>query len=181
MSHRRTELPQTAIGVAEIVLNIGIAVIAQPCQRKCLDGTVPVASDDRSLAGSEIRIERRPIRVLYHRSHRRADRPGFHRDCRLSYSALCAWWRRSQILSSGGGQKVKRQRCGRHTKHGGDEGRADHDSCPAIAGCRIRAPGSRCPSSYASIVHWRAKKALASRISTRSASASLVKSASRRK
>src|SRR5262245_20834222 len=108
MSHRRIELPQPAIGVAEIVLNISIAVIAQPCQRKCLDGTVPVASDDRSLAGSEIRIERSPIRVLYHRSHRRADRPGFHRDCRLSYSALCAWWRRSQILSSGGGQKVKR-------------------------------------------------------------------------
>src|SRR5215813_6937038 len=99
MSHRRIELPQTAIGVAEIVLNIGIAVIAQSCQRKCLDGTVPVAGDDRSLTGSEIRIERRPIRALYHRSHRRADRPGFQRDCRLSYSAMCVWWRRSQILS----------------------------------------------------------------------------------
>jgi transposase len=83
---------------------------------------------------------------------------------------MCAWWRRSRILSSGGGQKVKYRRCRQHAEPGGDEGRADHDRCPAIAGCRIRAPGSRCPSSYASIVHWRAIKALASPISTRSAS-----------
>jgi hypothetical protein len=64
MSHRRIKLPQTAIGVSEIVLNIGIAVIAQPCGRKRLDGAVPVAGDDCALAVGEIWIERRPICAL---------------------------------------------------------------------------------------------------------------------
>jgi len=38
MSHRRIELPQTAIGVAKVVLNIGIARIAKAYIRERLDG-----------------------------------------------------------------------------------------------------------------------------------------------
>ena len=42
MPHSRVELPQTAIGIAEIVLNIGIAVVAQSCRGERLDGAIPV-------------------------------------------------------------------------------------------------------------------------------------------
>ena len=47
--HCRIELPQTAIGVAEIVLDIGIAGIAKPCRRERLDRSFPLAGA-RSLA-----------------------------------------------------------------------------------------------------------------------------------
>jgi hypothetical protein len=50
MPYRRIDLPQTAIGVAKIVLNIGIAGVAEPCRRECIDGAIPVAGDNRSLA-----------------------------------------------------------------------------------------------------------------------------------
>jgi hypothetical protein len=86
MSHRRIDLPQTAIGVTKIVLNIGIAGVAEPGRRECIDGAIPVAGDNRSLTGCETRIERRPIRSLHHRSHSRADRPRFDRDGRLGYA-----------------------------------------------------------------------------------------------
>ena len=62
MPHRRIELPQTAIGVAEVVLDIGIAGVAKAGGRERLDRPFPVAGPDRSLACREIRIERRPIR-----------------------------------------------------------------------------------------------------------------------
>jgi len=48
MSHRWIDLPQTAIGVTKIVLNIGIAGVAEPCRRECIDGAIPVAGDDRA-------------------------------------------------------------------------------------------------------------------------------------
>src|SRR5260370_39559192 len=74
------ELPQAPIGVAEVILNIGIARVAEPSRCECRNGAVPVAGDDRSFAGGKIRIERRPIRGLYHHGHRRADRPRLDRD-----------------------------------------------------------------------------------------------------
>src|SRR5258707_2583871 len=82
MSHRWIDLPQTAIGVTKIVLNIGIAGVAERCRRECVDGAIPVAGEDRSLTGCEIRIERRPIRRFRHRRHGRADRPRFGRGDR---------------------------------------------------------------------------------------------------
>jgi hypothetical protein len=42
-------------------------------------------------------------------------------------------------LVEGGGQKVKRRRCGQHAEHGGDEGRADHDRVPHS---RLRGAGT---------------------------------------
>jgi hypothetical protein len=177
MSHRLIDLPQTAIGVAKEVLDIGIAGIAKPCIRQRLDGDFPVAGGDGSLASREIRIERRPIRSFRHRRHGRADRPRFDRGDRPGHSV--AGRRGSPILPGGCGQKYA-------------AGTAV--STPTTAATRIerimivavsRLP-DRCArqpfySSSASTAYCCIKEALASLTSTRSASASLVISASFRK
>ena len=63
MPHRRIDLPQTAIGVAKIVLDIGIAGVAEPCRRECLDGAfqspatiarLPAAKSGSSAAQSAV-------------------------------------------------------------------------------------------------------------------------------
>ena len=51
MPYRGTDLPQTVIGVAKIVLNIGIAGVAECCRREYIDGAIPVAGDKRALTG----------------------------------------------------------------------------------------------------------------------------------
>src|SRR6202048_839091 len=60
--HCRIELPQPAISVAKIVLDIRIAGVAKGRIRKSLDRSFPIAGADRSLACCEIGIERCPIR-----------------------------------------------------------------------------------------------------------------------
>ena len=62
--HCRIELPQPAIGIAEVVLDIGIAGVAETRIRERLDRSFPVTGADRSFACREIGIECCPIRRL---------------------------------------------------------------------------------------------------------------------
>jgi hypothetical protein len=62
--HCRIELPQPAIGIAEVVLDIGIAGVAETRIRERRDRSFPVTGADRSLACREIGIECCPIRRL---------------------------------------------------------------------------------------------------------------------
>jgi hypothetical protein len=52
----RIELPQSAIGVAKMVLDIGIAGVAKGRTPESLDCSFPIANEDRSLACCEIGI-----------------------------------------------------------------------------------------------------------------------------
>ena len=49
MPHGRIKLPQAAICVAEIVLNVGIAGVAEPGGRERVDGLVPLSGDARDV------------------------------------------------------------------------------------------------------------------------------------
>ena len=64
MPYGRIDLREAAIGIAEIVLEIRIAVITQAGCGKRLDGAIPVASRESPFAGREFRIERCPIRAV---------------------------------------------------------------------------------------------------------------------
>src|SRR5205823_5760770 len=93
--HCRIELPQPAIRVAKIVLDIRIAGVAKGRIRESLDRSFPIAGADRSLACCEIGIERCPIRRFHHCRHGRADRPPF-----CSFSASAAYYCIKDALAS---------------------------------------------------------------------------------
>ena len=61
MLHRRTQLAQPTIGIADIVLDIGVAWVAQCGKLERRDGPIPILGAQRPLAGLEIRVELRPV------------------------------------------------------------------------------------------------------------------------
>ena len=63
MPHRRPKLAQPPIGVADIVLDVGIARVAQRRELERRDGAVPMLGGQRLFAGGEIGIEMRPSRL----------------------------------------------------------------------------------------------------------------------
>ena len=54
VSDRHIELPQSAMGVAEVVLQIGIARVTQRSRRERRDGAAPVAHGEGLLAGGKV-------------------------------------------------------------------------------------------------------------------------------
>src|SRR5258707_2666321 len=84
MADSRPQLTQPPIGVADVVLDIGIEWIAQRGELERSDCTIPILRAQRLLAGLEIGVKLRPIGIGCDRYHGRTDRPAFWRDCLLS-------------------------------------------------------------------------------------------------
>src|SRR2546430_11034022 len=57
--HRRPELPQPAIGIADVVLDVRIVGLAQRSKLERRDGRIPILGDERPLARGEIGVELR--------------------------------------------------------------------------------------------------------------------------
>ena len=58
--HRRPPLTQAVMGIADIILNVGVARVAQSRELEGADRGLPVGGRERLLAGGEIGIERPP-------------------------------------------------------------------------------------------------------------------------
>ena len=179
--HCRIELPQTAIGVAEIVLDIGIAGIAKPGRRECLD-RAHSSRRRRSLAC----LPRNPDRALPNPRVSTID-PMVEQIGHASAGVTVS----ETALPARAGVAARSCRAGAVKKY--DAGTAANIPTTAairierimivvpLAGCRTSAPGSRSTHSLPRQFYRCIKEALASLISTRSASASLVISARFRK
>src|SRR5258708_5052838 len=79
MHERWLQLAQTAVCIPNIILDIGILRVAQCRELERCNGPVPVAGAQGLLASREIRVERRPVRIVHDRPHCRADRPVLRR------------------------------------------------------------------------------------------------------
>src|SRR5262245_62866707 len=61
MLHRRAQLAQPAIGVTDIILNIGIAWVAQRRELECRDRSIPILGDQSLFSCREIGVELCPV------------------------------------------------------------------------------------------------------------------------
>jgi hypothetical protein len=57
MLHRRAQLAQPAIGIADVILNIGVARVAQRRELERRDRPIPILGDQRLFACREIGVE----------------------------------------------------------------------------------------------------------------------------
>ena len=64
MLHRWAQLAQAAIGIADVILNIGVARLAQRREFERRDRSIPILGDQCLLACCEIRVEPRPVGLL---------------------------------------------------------------------------------------------------------------------
>ncbi len=80
MLEREVELTRVPVGVAEIVLDIGIAGVAERRRGKRLDRGAPVLRLDRLFARGVVRIELRRVRIAVVRIGRRRARGQRQRD-----------------------------------------------------------------------------------------------------
>ena len=80
MLEREVELTRVPVGVAEIVLDIGIAGVAERRRGKRLDRGAPVLRLDRLFARGVVRIELRCVRIAVVRIGRRRARDERQRD-----------------------------------------------------------------------------------------------------
>ena len=81
MSECWLRLPQTTVGVSDVVVKVGVARIAQRGELQGRNGAVPISGPERAFADRKIRVELGGINPIYNRAHGRADRPRF-RLCR---------------------------------------------------------------------------------------------------
>src|SRR5882672_10651637 len=169
------DLTLPPIGIADVVLDIGIGRVTQCREFERCDGAVPILCAQCPLAGLEIGIELRPVGIQCNRRHGGADRPGVGGGARLSRPYGHTERRRSR------GPRTRRAYCiGGHAAHQYAEHYCQCDRADHRCLLDVMAAGrwARQPRDYfraAPIVSsWRAY-ARATRISCRSVSALLAR------
>src|SRR5690554_5980935 len=78
MHERGLQLSQSTVGVANVILDVGVIRFPQRGERERRDSCMPLLGGQRLLPSGEIRVERRPVYIRGERSHGGADWPGFH-------------------------------------------------------------------------------------------------------
>jgi hypothetical protein len=66
MLHRRAQLAQSAIGIADVILNIGVVRVAQRRELERRDRPIPILGDQRLFACREIGVELCPVGFRSH-------------------------------------------------------------------------------------------------------------------
>ena len=176
MPHGRPQLAQPPIGIADVVLDVGVARVAQGRELERRDRAVPILGGQRLLAGGEIGIELRPVGFRPERSHGGANRPVFQSRASRPAPDRAHRARPQSRYATPAGRRVKGRPL-RPARRGLPPMRSSGSSSsrkPSACGAsrlRRRAP-------FGAPHHLLARNVLASRVSGRSVSAFFASSTS---